>query len=177
MNCACGVKNADSAKGLKKKVAEMAANNPSQATGAMAKELGVSEMEVVRNLPDDMVKEVSKERFDEIIEDVSKWGDLTVIVQNESTILEVKASFPIGTYGHGYYNLKSKDTPIGGHIKADDLSAVFFVSKPFMGLESHSVQFFNKNGNAMLKLYLGRDENRVIIPEQIERFINLKNRL
>lgn len=171
MNCACETK------GLKEKVMEMARENPSQATGAMARELSVSEMDVMRNLPEDMVKEVPKDRFDEIIAEVSTWGTLTVIVQNESTILEVKAPFPVGNYGHGFYNLKSKDTPVGGHISADDLSAIFFVSKPFMGLESHSIQFFNKNGNAMFKLYLGRDENRRIIQEQSERFARLKNRL
>ncbi len=96
-----------------------------QETGAMAQELGVSEKEIIRCLPGDMVKEVSKDRFDEIIAEVSGWGIVTVIVQNESTILKVKAPFPVGTYGHGYYNLKSKDSPIGGNIKVDDLSAIF----------------------------------------------------
>ena len=162
---------------LKNKVRDIITKEPSRIPGALAEELGVSEMEVIRSLPDEMVKEVSKEKFDEIIEEISNWGNLTVIVQNESTILEVKASFPVGTYGDGYYNLKSKDTPIGGHIRTDDLSAIFIVSKPFMGMESHSIQFFNKNGNAMFKLYLGRDENRVIIPEQIKRFLALKDRI
>jgi len=164
-------------KGIKEKVMEMVSKNPSQSTGAMAKELEISEMDVIRNLPEDMVKEVSKDRFDEIIAEVSTWGVLTVIVQNESTILEVKAPFPVGTYGHGFYNLQSKDTPVGGHIRTDDLSAVFFVSKPFMGLESYSIQFFNNTGNAMFKLYLGRDENRRIIQEHMEKFIKLKNKL
>jgi len=178
MNCACGAKNADSAKEmLAEKVSGMVANNPSKATGAMAAELEVSEMEVVRCLPEVMVKEVSKERFDEIVEEVSTWGNLTVIVQNESTIMEVKAPFPKGTYGHGYYNLKSNDTPIGGHIRASDLSAIFFVSKPFIGVESHSIQFFNGSGSAMFKIYLGRDDNRRIIPEQVEKFMSLKDRL
>jgi putative heme utilization carrier protein HutX len=170
MNCAY------EAKGLKEKVIEMVSKNPSQATTAMAKELEVCEMDAIRNLPEGMVKEISKDRFDEIIAEVSTWGKLTVIVQNESTILEVKSPFPMGTYGHGYYNLESLHSPIGGHIRMDDLSAVFFVSKPFMGLESHSIQFFNKNGNAMFKLYLGRDENRLIIHEQMEKFMNLKTR-
>lgn len=176
MNCGCSKEKSKSDGSLKDKIRDIIAKDPSKMTGALAGELGVSEMEVIRCLPDDMVKEISKEKFDEIIEEVSKWGNLTVIVQNESTILEIKASFPMGTYGHGYYNLKSKDTPIGGHIKADDLSAIFFVSKPFMGIESHSMQFFNENGNAMFKLYLGRDEKRVIIPEQMERFLALKSR-
>lgn len=43
-------------------------------------------------------------------------------------------------------------------------------------VESHSIQFFNKNVNAMFKLYLGRDENRQIIQEQKDKFRNLKNR-
>ena len=177
MDCACGKKCDEGAKSKKDKVREIIEKEPSKATGALAAELNMSEMEVIRSLPDDMVKEASKERFDDVIREVSQWGALTVIVSNESTILEVKAPFPIGTYGHGYYNLKSNDSPVGGHIKIDDLEAIFFVSKPFMGLESHSIQFFNKNGNAMFKLYLGRDENRKILPEQLNKFMALKERL
>jgi len=171
MDCACR------AKGIKEKVMEITAKGLAKSTGAMAVDLGVSEMEVIRNLPADMVKEVSKERFDEIIEDISQWGTLMVIVSNGSIILEIKAPFPVGTYGHGYYNLESSNTPIGGHIRADDLSAIFFVSRPYMDMETHSIQFFNKNGNAMFKLFLGWDENRQIISEQMGKFINLKNRL
>ncbi len=156
------------------KVRHSVDKNPSKWTGELAKELEVSELEVMRCLPDEMMEEVSKDKFDAIIAEISQWGKLTVIVQNESTILEVKASFPAGTYGHGYYNLKSKDTPIGGHIKIDDLAAIFFVSKPFMKMKTYSIQFFNNNGNAMFRLYLGRDEERVIIPEQIEKFLALK---
>lgn len=181
MGCACGAKCAESAKDVHEtaagKVAEMVTNNPSKTTGAMAAELGVSEREVIRCLPETMAKEVAKEKFDEIVEEVSTWGALTVIVQNESTILEVKASFPKGTYGHGYYNLKPNGTPIGGHIRASELSAIFFISKPFMGRESHSIQFFDGNGRAMFKLYLGRDESKQIITDQKERFIALRERM
>ena len=117
-------------KELKEKVLEMVSKNPSEATSAMAKELEVSEMDIIRNLPKDMVKEVSKDRFDEIIAEVSTFGTLTIIVQNESTILEVKAPFPVGKYGHGFYNLQSKDTPVGGHIKTDDLLACLLYTSP-----------------------------------------------
>ncbi len=169
MGCACNII-------VKESVKEAIEKDPSKATGAMAKELGVSEKEVISCLSDEMVKEVPIDKFEEIIEEVSKLGQLTLIVQNESTIFQVRTLFPLGSYGHGYYNLLSKETPIGGHIKDEELSAIFLVSKPFMGIETHSIQFFNHNGNAMFKLFLGRDENRQIIPEQMEKFISLKNR-
>ncbi|MBZ0157837.1 MAG: heme utilization cystosolic carrier protein HutX [Alphaproteobacteria bacterium] len=162
---------------VREKVAEMAAGSPSKSTGAIAAELGVSERDVMKNLPGDMVREVSREHFDAIVDEVSTWGTMTVIVQNESTILEVKASFPKGTYGHGYFNLKSDGTPVGGHIRASELAEIFFVSRPYMGLESHSIQFFNGKGNAMFKLFLGRNEQRQIFPEQKEKFLALRDRL
>lgn len=159
------------------KVRHSVDKNPSKWTGELAKELEVSELEIMRCLAEKMCQEVSKDKFDDIIAEISQWGKLTVLVQNESTILEVKASFPVGSYGHGYYNLKSKDTPIGGHIRISELAAIFFVSKPFMKMETHSIQFFNNNGNAMFRLYLGRDEKRVIIPEQIDKFLALKEKM
>ena len=50
-----------------------------------------------------------------------------------------------GRHGGGYFNLES-GAPLGGHIRSDRATDICFLSLPFMGLESHSVQFFGADG-------------------------------
>lgn len=57
-----------------------------------------------------------------------------------------------------------------GHLKLDNVKAVGLVSKPFMGRESHYFGFFSQSGENIFKIYLGRDEKRELIPQQVERF-------
>jgi heme iron utilization protein len=51
--------------------------------------------------------------------------------------------------------------------------AIPCVSKPFMGLESHSVRFYNEKGEAMFAVYVGR-EGRALIPSVREGFMALR---
>ena len=62
---------------------------------------------------------------------------------------------------------------LGGHLKIDDLGHICFLSLPFMGLESHSVQFFNAAGTVLFSVYVGR-ENRQLIPAARESFFALR---
>ena len=62
---------------------------------------------------------------------------------------------------------------LGGHLKIDDLGHICFLSLPFMGLESHSVQFFNAAGMVLFSVYVGR-ENRQLIPAARESFFALR---
>ena len=69
------------------------------------------------------------------------------------------------------------DSPIGGHIKAENCANIAFVSRPFMGRPSCSLQFFNRTGEAMFKVFVRRDSERNLIAEQVERFDALRRRI
>ncbi|MNW12445.1 ChuX-like family protein [compost metagenome] len=43
--------------------------------------------------------------------------------------------------------------------------------------DSASVVFFNGDGDAMFKVFVGRDDARQLLPDQVERFEALKARL
>jgi putative heme iron utilization protein len=45
-----------------------------------------------------------------------------------------------------------------------------------MGLPSLSIQFFNLKGDPMFKVYVGRDKDRKLLPEQEEKFKQLRSR-
>jgi len=150
--------------------------NKGAATIMAASALGVKERDVLDALPDEAVK-ASMENFIELMDAITEWGEMTIIVTNGSTIFEVKSVWPKGGVAHGFYNIHSKTAPVGGHLMIDKYDSIYFVSRPFMGMESHSVQIYDINGDAAIKFYLGRDENRQIKEDQKEKFFALKRRM
>jgi hypothetical protein len=141
----------------------------------IARDYGVSTLEVVRNLQQEHCTVVDGKLFTDAMQDVTEWGDILFIVHTSDIVLECAGPLPPGTYGRGYYNVHG-DSPIGGHIRADNCQAFAFVSRPFMGRPSRSIQFFNAAGEAMFKIFVRRDEARVLIPAQIAKFDALRER-
>lgn len=133
----------------------------------------VSTLDVVQALPEETRKIVSGERLEMILEEVSGWGPILFIVHTADLILECEGPLPPGSYGRGYYNVHG-NSPIGGHIRASRCREIAFVSRPFMGRESRSLQFFNFDGDAMFKIFVRRDENRNLVAEQVARFDSLR---
>jgi heme iron utilization protein len=142
----------------------------------IARDYGVSTLDVVRAMPDEHRSLVPSALFELVFEDLRTWGEVLFIVHTADIVLECAGTIPPGTFGRGYYNLHG-DSPIGGHIKADHCSAIAFVSRPFMGRASCSIQFFNQHGEAMFKVFVRRDEARALITAQVEKFEALKARL
>lgn len=141
----------------------------------IAREYNVSTLEVVRNLLTEHRAIVAGESLAEILEDVTSWGDIVFIVHTPDIVLECKGPLPPGSFARGYFNLHG-DSPIGGHIRADNCAHIAFVSRPFMGRASRSIQFFNAAGEAMFKIFVGRDAARELIGEQVTKFDALRER-
>lgn len=160
---------------IKEKVAAMLAEKKMLMLGGIAQECGVSEEEAACALPDDMRSFCPGTDFDKVWEGISQWPSATFIIQHAGSVVEIKGRIPAGTHGHGYFNLAHGEA-LGGHIMAEGVGRICFLSMPFMGLESHSVQFFGKDGAVMFAIYVGR-ENHKLIPEARDGFINLKNTL
>lgn len=142
----------------------------------LAKEFSVTELEAARALPGDMSRFAAKEHFDAVWRELTAWGGATFIMQRLGTVLEVKGTIPPGSYGHGYFNLKSEGG-IGGHVKVDDLETMCFLAMPFMGLESLSIQFFNTAGEVKFSIYAGRNQKREILPAVRESFNRMRDSL
>ena len=127
-------------------------------------------LEVVRLTPGCNV--IDGRYFDKIWESLSLWGSLTLVVNTGEVIFEYAGALPNGTHQRGYFNLQS-DGGFSGHIRATACSAIAFVERKFMGLNTASILFLNLKGDAMLKVFLGRDEKRELLPEQLEHFRSL----
>lgn len=157
---------------LNEKIAQRITDKKPLMLGMMAKEFGATELEVAKALPKEMRAFAPKESFDAVWTELTSWEKATFIMQSKGTVLEIKGTIPPGKHGHGYFNLMG-ESGVGGHLKVDDLAAICFMSMPFMGLESHSVQFFNADGEVKFSVYAGR-EGKVLIPAVCESFLRLK---
>jgi len=139
----------------------------------IAKEHGVSTFDVVSALPEAHRTMVHGDHFADVMDKLTSWGDVMFIVHTPDIVLECVGPLPAGTFGRGYFNLHG-ESHIGGHIRADNCRQIAFVSRPFMGRESKSVQFFNVDGEAMFKIFVRRDAERNLVAEQAEMFDALR---
>ncbi|SDH22732.1 heme utilization protein HuvX [Vibrio xiamenensis] len=162
---------------LKTKVSELIAQEPKLLPVDMAERLAVSEFEVVAALPSDMVAVAVGEHAQAILETLPEFGQLTTIMHAGGSIFEVKAVFPRGSMARGYYNLFGQTGELHGHLKLDNIAHVALVSKPFMGKESHYFGFFSQQGENIFKVYLGRDDKRQLLPDQVHRFKQMQAKL
>lgn len=113
--------------------------------------------------------------FDAVWQDITTWGPVMFIVHTRNGVFETKAPLPPGTHGRGYFNIHG-DSPIGGHLKIERCTAIYFIDRLFFGRRSLSVQFIDCDGDAMFKVFVGRDESRNLLPGQIARFEALRQR-
>ncbi|NRD73207.1 heme utilization cystosolic carrier protein HutX [Shewanella sp. VB17] len=151
-------------------------NNPNSMPSQAAVELGVSEWSVVLALPPEQMSQLPLSDKDALLSSLPDWGNVTTIIAVSGSIFEFKGSFPQGKYAYGYYNLITEGEGLHGHLNLDSLSAIALISRPFRGKESHSINFFGSKGEIIFKVYLGRDSQRVLIPEQVAHFNALKER-
>ena len=157
-------------------LAERLAQNADGILEQIARDYSVSTFEVVRALPADHRTIVAGSLFEKIFAELTGWGEVLFIVHTPDIVLECAGKIPPGSFARGYFNLHG-DSPIGGHLKAENCTHIAFVSRPFMGRPSRSLQFFNGAGEAMFKIFVRRDDKRELLPEQVARFDALREKL
>ncbi|MGY2575876.1 heme utilization cystosolic carrier protein HutX [Vibrio sp. C8] len=159
---------------VKHKVTAALSEDDSTPVFNMSQKLGVSEGAITFALPDEMVTRVAGEHAQTILEQLPEWGSVTTIVHSLGSIFETKANFPKGKEAHGYYNLMGREGELHGHLRLDLVEHIAFVSKPFRGMESYYIGFFNSDGDCVFKVYVGRDKKRQLFPSQVEAFKQMK---
>ena len=133
--------------------------------GSVAKALGTTDLEAAAKLPAHVCRFASgnaSERFAEIWEALCAWEKTTLFIEHAGSVFEISGRLSAGKIGWGYYNILSRGAAVGGHLNYADIKAVAFLSMPFMGRESLSVQFFNRAGEAVFAVYAGREAGKII---------------
>ncbi|MFT3988032.1 heme utilization cystosolic carrier protein HutX [Aestuariivirga sp.] len=159
---------------LKGKIAAALAEKPDGVLEAVAAKCDASLAQVFACLPEDQVRLFEGSAFENLWATLTTWGEVLFIVHTADIVLECVGALPEGSSAHGYFNIHG-DSPIGGHIKASNCAKIAVVDRPFHGKRSCSVQFLNGDGNAMFKVFVRRDKERQLLPEQLERFEALKS--
>lgn len=140
----------------------------------IAKQFNTTLLEVVRHLP--LRSVMGGAQFDTLWDNVMQWGNVTTLVHTQDVILEFSGELPSGFHRHGYFNLRGKKG-MTGHIKAENCQHIAMVERKFMGMDTASILFFNQEGIAMFKIFLGRDEHKQLLPEQLSAFRQLAKQL
>ncbi|CPR18472.1 heme utilization cystosolic carrier protein HutX [Brenneria goodwinii] len=151
---------------------ELLATGPDGTLEEIASQYDTSLLYVVKALPEAQRTLVSGERFDQVWDAITGWGEVTLISHTADAILEFKSELPSGAHRHGYFNLRGKNG-LSGHIRATNCRQIAFIERKFMGMDTASVVFFNAGGDAMFKIFLGRDSHRQLLTTQVDAFHTL----
>lgn len=152
------------------------ASNAGAVIEDVAKQHGVTPRDVVAALPAGMRRFAPGDRFAEIMTAISQWGEVTLIVNTDDGIIEFTGSVAEGKISGDYYNVMAR-TGFHGHLRHQRCSSIAFVQRPFMGRPSAFVALLNTEGGIMFKVFVGRDEKRQLLTEQLNAFETLANKL
>jgi putative heme utilization carrier protein HutX len=155
---------------------EALAEKPDGVVEAIAGKADVSPAEILAILPEGAAVIAGAEKFNDIWNELRTWGEILMIVHTADIVFEVNGTLPEGNEGHGWFNIHG-DSPIGGHIKKDNCTSITFVDRGFHGRRSCSVWFMNTDGKAMFKIFVRRDKERELLPEQLAKFEALRDSL
>ena len=157
---------------LTQQITDYLAEHPQAITLEIAEHFKLPEGKILTALPEQFVRVFEANRAEEIFTQIAQWGTFTTIIEKCGSIFEIKDRFPEGVVGRGYYNLNMKGDQgaLHGHLKLDQIAQIAFVSLPFRGKESYNIAFIAHSGETIFKVYLGRDEQRQLFPEQVEKF-------
>ena len=146
------------------------AANPGQILEMLAGQHQCSFEEVINCLPENMVKKTEGSRFVEIMQTLAGWNEaVTFIAHTPDVIAEVTGKIPSGKIGRGFYNFDhAEEGGIHGHIYYENCAAIYLIERPFMGKSTVSLNFVNRSGGAMFKIFVGRDEAGELKQNQIE---------
>ena len=145
--------------------------NPGQVLEMLAAQNQCSFEDVIRCLPEEHVRQTEGSRIVEILQAIAAWDEsVTFIAHTPDAIVEVSGKLPNGKVGRGFYNFDHPETDGGvhGHIYYENCASIYLLERPFMGKATCSLNFINRNGGAMFKIFVGRDEAGELKQHQIE---------
>lgn len=157
-------------------LARIMAAEPGAVIEDVAKRHDVTCRQVVEALPAQMRRFSPGTGFADAMMDISRWGDVTLIVNTDDGIMEFTGPIGEGKVAGNYYNVMGR-TGFHGHLRHERCAAIGFVERPFMSRSSAFVAFFNVEGGIMFKVFVGRDENRELKADQVAAFHALAGKL
>lgn len=157
-------------------LAERLAAEPGAMLEIVAKDHGVTLRRAAEALPSALRRFAPGNAFIDAMTDIANWGEVTVILHADDGVMEFTGPIPPGTVAQGYYNLNGR-TGFHGHLRHERCDGIAFVERTLFGRLSASMLFFNRDGGIMFKVFVGRDDKRELLADQLAAFRKLADRL
>jgi putative heme utilization carrier protein HutX len=149
---------------------------PGAIVETVAKEYRVTLREVVEALPEANRRFAPGSAFAEVMTEVAGWGPVTLIIHTDDGVNEFTGPIAEGKIAQNYYNIGGS-TGFHGHLRYERCASIAFVERPLFGRLSCSVLFINVDGGIMHKIFVGRDDKRELLVDQLAAFRKLADRL
>ena len=142
-------------------VRERAAKDPGMPTARLAEELGAPEALVIMALPVHMRLRAKSADANAIWRGMAEWETVEVRpAESSGRGVPASGAIPFGAVSSGSGRSRRRVSFDGLSEKAlpeEEVGYIWFVSQKSHDEEVHSVRFFDKQGDHMLSLYLGKD--------------------
>jgi len=155
---------------MKNRIEKLLKENEKISLEKIAKELGISLIEVLREAP--TVRKYPLEKREELFEILRGWEKVFLVV-TPNFVLEIKDKFPKGFYAHGYLNFHDPESSIGGHLSVDKIKEIFLVEDNMFGRKSCSIRFYGEDEKEIFAIYVPRDDKKELIKEYLDCFYSL----
>ena len=156
---------------MKNRIEKLLKENEKISLEKIAKELGISLIEVLREAP--TVRKYPLEKREELFEILRGWEKVFLLVVTPNLVLEIKDKFPKGFYAHGYLNFQDPESSIGGHLSVDKIKEIFLVEDNMFGKRSCSIRFYGEDEKEIFAIYVPRDDKKELIKEYLDCFYSL----
>lgn len=156
---------------MKNRIEKLLKENEKISLEKIAKELGISLIEVLREAP--TARKYPLEKREELFEILRGWEKVFLLVVTPNFVLEIKDKFPKGFYAHGYLNFHDPESSIGGHLSVDKIKEIFLVEDNMFGRKSCSIRFYGEDEKEIFAIYVPRDDKKELIKEYLDCFYSL----
>jgi len=156
---------------MKNRIEKLLKENKKISLEKIAKELGISLIEVLREAP--TVRKYPLEKREELFEILRGWEKVFLLVVTPNFVLEIKDKFPKGFYAHGYLNFHDPESSIGGHLSVDKIKEIFLVEDNMFERKSCSIRFYGEYEKEIFAIYVPRDDKKELIKEYLDCFYSL----
>ncbi|WP_313094418.1 hemin-degrading factor [Empedobacter sp.] len=157
-------------KDLKQQWKDLKANQPKIRIRNAAKELGVSEMELLATQLGDNVTKLKPE-FAAILQEIESLGKVMALTRNNECVHERKGIYLNPDFSSPHAQLFVGED-IDMRIFLNDWKTAFAVVEKSEHGERKSLQFFGKDGEAIHKIYLVPQSNKEAFDALVEKYKN-----
>ncbi len=122
-----------------------------------ARQLDIPEVVIASAMPAVDIAGTSAEGFEDIWTSVTQWEKAFTLIIKEGHVFEIDSAVPAGKRSErsNYFNLDI-DAPFGGHIRSDQMSAMYALALPGRGGSvARSIHFFDQSGVTAFSVVMG----------------------